>query len=92
MNTRQIRVLNSKTTDFDCTSMHFLISQNKKELYAVVCETLRYLEILNQIINNTKLIRREKKIIKNRFLGLVLLYEYLVGKGFHRLPKDLKVW
>ena len=72
--------------------MHFVISQNKKELYAVVCETLRYLDILNQIIKNTKLIKREKKIIKNRYLALVLLYEYVVGKGFHKLPKHLKVW
>ena len=68
-----------------------LFMQNKKRLYAVVRETLRYKSILQFVVDQTLLLKREQKAISSNYLALVLLYDYLIGKGFHKAPKKLKV-
>ncbi len=68
-----------------------VVLQNKKQLFAVVSETLRYRKILEEILDKTKLLKLERKAISSKELALVLLYDYLIGKGFHRAPKNLKV-
>ena len=65
--------------------------QNKKQLYAVVCETLRNQSFLKHVLDQINLMKREKKTIASKNLGLVLLYDYLIGKGFHRASKRYKV-
>ncbi|KAL4221627.1 putative 28S rRNA (cytosine-C(5))-methyltransferase [Mactra antiquata] len=54
--------------------------QNKKALYALSCETLRYREVLMDIANHCALIK-DKQLKNNENLIAVLLYEHLLGKG-----------
>nr|XP_033778846.1 probable 28S rRNA (cytosine-C(5))-methyltransferase isoform X2 [Geotrypetes seraphini] len=53
--------------------------ENIKQLYALVCETLRYSDILQEIISSSKLLKEEKKLKMN--LAKVLVYDLLFGKG-----------
>lgn len=53
--------------------------KNIKQLYALVCETLRYSSILEGIINRTNLLREERKLKMN--VAKVLVYDILFGKG-----------
>ncbi|XP_043910047.1 28S rRNA (cytosine-C(5))-methyltransferase [Protopterus annectens] len=53
--------------------------QNIKQLYALVCETLKYSSVLESIITSTNLLKEEKKLKMN--LAKVLVYDLLFGKG-----------
>ena len=55
--------------------------QNKKALYALVCESLRYYDLMSEVLERTSLLKHEKALKKNTHLGVVLLYEHLLGKG-----------
>ncbi|SAM07472.1 hypothetical protein [Absidia glauca] len=52
--------------------------QDKKKMYALVCETLKYKHVLNEIIDTTNLCIIEKKL--KRSLALVLLHDLLFTK------------
>ncbi|KAI8342918.1 S-adenosyl-L-methionine-dependent methyltransferase [Chlamydoabsidia padenii] len=52
--------------------------QDKKKMYALVCETLKYKHVLNEIIDTTNLCVIEKKL--KRSLALVLLHDLLFTK------------
>ncbi|KAI9275408.1 S-adenosyl-L-methionine-dependent methyltransferase [Sporodiniella umbellata] len=52
--------------------------QDKKKMYALVCETLKYKQVLNEIIEKTKLCEIEKKLKKT--LALVLVHDLLFTK------------
>lgn len=41
------------------------VFQNIKQLYALVCETLRYSPVLEDIISTTALLKKEKKLQMN---------------------------
>ncbi|XP_058968002.2 28S rRNA (cytosine-C(5))-methyltransferase-like [Pocillopora verrucosa] len=51
----------------------------KKKLYALVCETLKYRGILEDIFEQTRLLKLEKKL-KHSY-ALVLVYDFLFGQG-----------
>ncbi|KAI8875091.1 S-adenosyl-L-methionine-dependent methyltransferase, partial [Backusella circina FSU 941] len=51
---------------------------DKKKMYALVCETLKYKQVLNQIIDQSKICQVEKKLKKN--LALVLIHDLLFTK------------
>ncbi|XP_031565177.1 probable 28S rRNA (cytosine-C(5))-methyltransferase, partial [Actinia tenebrosa] len=53
--------------------------ENKKILYALVCETLKYKKIIDEILEQTDLLKLEKQL-KLSF-ALVLVYEFLFGHG-----------
>ncbi|XP_069766776.1 28S rRNA (cytosine-C(5))-methyltransferase [Narcine bancroftii] len=53
--------------------------KNIKQLYALVCETLRYASVLEEIIGMTDLLKKEKKLQIN--VAKVLVYDLLFGKG-----------
>lgn len=53
--------------------------QNIRQLYALVCETLKYAPVLETIITGTNLLKEEKKIKMS--LAKVLVYDLLFGKG-----------
>ncbi|XP_077998543.1 28S rRNA (cytosine-C(5))-methyltransferase-like [Glandiceps talaboti] len=55
--------------------------KNKKQLFALVCETLKYTTLIDKILRETKLLQREKFLKKNPTLAQVLVYEHLFGKG-----------
>ncbi|CAH1772808.1 unnamed protein product [Owenia fusiformis] len=55
--------------------------QNKKQLYAITCETLKYRDVILQIIAGTDLLRHEKLLAKSETITLVLLYDFLFGRG-----------
>ncbi|XP_041096887.1 probable 28S rRNA (cytosine-C(5))-methyltransferase [Polyodon spathula] len=52
--------------------------QNIKQLYALVCETLKYSKILEEIITSTGLLK-QKKLKMN--VAKVLVYDLLIGRG-----------
>ncbi|XP_072325410.1 28S rRNA (cytosine-C(5))-methyltransferase isoform X3 [Scyliorhinus torazame] len=52
---------------------------NIKQLFALVCETLKYTPVLEEIINTTDLLKKEKKLQIN--VAKVLVYDLLFGKG-----------
>ncbi|XP_056414625.1 28S rRNA (cytosine-C(5))-methyltransferase [Hyla sarda] len=53
--------------------------KNVRQLYALLCETLRYSSVIQDIINNAELLRGPKKLPMN--LAKVLVYDLLFGKG-----------
>ncbi|XP_035687583.1 28S rRNA (cytosine-C(5))-methyltransferase-like isoform X2 [Branchiostoma floridae] len=53
--------------------------KNKRQLYALLCETLKYGSIIDDIITSTQLLKREKFLKKH--MAQVLVYEQLFGKG-----------
>ena len=61
----------------------FVFLQNKKQLYALVCETLKYRPIIDEILNETK-IRQQENNLDNIYLAEVLVYDFLFGKGIDR--------
>ncbi|KAG7322445.1 hypothetical protein KOW79_013791 [Hemibagrus wyckioides] len=52
--------------------------QNIKQLFALVCETQKYSAVLQEIIENTRLLK-ETKLRHN--LAKVLVYDLLIGQG-----------
>lgn len=64
--------------------------QNKKQLLALVCETLRYGSVLSQIVENLKLLKTERFLKNDDSLAQALLYDFTIGKGLVRAGK-LKV-
>ncbi|KAM4795389.1 28S rRNA (cytosine-C(5))-methyltransferase [Rhinophrynus dorsalis] len=53
--------------------------KNVRQLYALVCETLRYSSILEDVIKSSELLRGPKKLPLT--LAKVLVYDLLFGKG-----------
>ncbi|XP_067864144.1 probable 28S rRNA (cytosine-C(5))-methyltransferase isoform X1 [Heptranchias perlo] len=53
--------------------------QNIKQLFALVCETLKYTPVLKELISTTNLLKEEKKLQIN--VAKVLVYDLLFGKG-----------
>ncbi|KAJ3050184.1 putative 28S rRNA (cytosine-C(5))-methyltransferase [Rhizophlyctis rosea] len=53
--------------------------KDKKRTYALVCETLKYKEVLAAIIKTSDLLKHEKKIPPS--VATVLTYDLLFGKG-----------
>ncbi|KAL5015511.1 hypothetical protein ScPMuIL_009781 [Solemya velum] len=75
-----------KTTSVK-TSVFASQYQNKKQLFALVQETLKYNTILAQIVNNSKLLQREKSLQNDLVLAEVLVYDFLIGKGLKTAAK-----
>ncbi|XP_018412622.1 PREDICTED: probable 28S rRNA (cytosine-C(5))-methyltransferase [Nanorana parkeri] len=55
--------------------------KNVRQLYALLCETLRYSPVLEDVITSSQLLRGAKKLPLN--LAKVLVYDLLFGKGLH---------
>ena len=53
--------------------------KNPKQLYALVCETLKYLDVLEEILKQTKILNGSKGLSKE--LIILTLYDFLFGKG-----------
>lgn len=53
--------------------------QNPRQLYALLCETLKYYDVLNEILEQTSFIRYCKGLDKH--LVILLMYDFLFGKG-----------
>ncbi|KAI1797292.1 S-adenosyl-L-methionine-dependent methyltransferase [Ganoderma leucocontextum] len=54
--------------------------KNRKRTAALVIETLKYKQVLNEVIDAAQLIKQEKKI-NSRNLALVLVHDLLLAKG-----------
>ncbi|RUP22828.1 NOL1/NOP2/Sun domain family, member 5 [Jimgerdemannia flammicorona] len=52
--------------------------KDKKRMYALVCETLKYKEVINMVIDNSKLLQVEKKL--PRTLALLFVHDLLFTK------------
>lgn len=55
--------------------------QNKKALYALVCETIKQKETLADLSSRCVALGKEKMLQQNDELIYVLLYEHFVGRG-----------
>ncbi|KAM5181555.1 28S rRNA (cytosine-C(5))-methyltransferase [Mantella aurantiaca] len=53
--------------------------KNVRQLYALLCETLRFSPVLDDVITSSQLLRGTKKLPLN--LAKVLVYDLLFGKG-----------
>ncbi|KAI7891508.1 S-adenosyl-L-methionine-dependent methyltransferase [Mucor mucedo] len=51
---------------------------DKKKMYALVCETLKYKQVLNELIDKSKICEVEKKL--KRSLALVLIHDLMFTK------------
>ncbi|KAH6576765.1 hypothetical protein BASA62_001216 [Batrachochytrium salamandrivorans] len=60
--------------------------KNKKLLYAVVCETLKYREVIEMIIESSDIRKSEPKKLPKPLLT-VLVYDLLFGKGLKNAGK-----
>ena len=60
--------------------------KKKKQLYALVCETLKYHHVLEQILAKSGICKKES-LLRKPELGCVLLYDFLFGKGITAAPK-----
>ncbi|XP_013409950.1 probable 28S rRNA (cytosine-C(5))-methyltransferase [Lingula anatina] len=54
--------------------------KNTKQLYALVCETLKYSDVLDQVIDAVQICKLEKTL-QRRPLAQVVVYDLLIGKG-----------
>jgi putative methyltransferase len=55
---------------------------DKKLLYALVCESLKYRQVIEEIMDTTQIAKQEKKM--PRILLMVLIYDLLFGKGIRQ--------
>ncbi|KAL3861136.1 hypothetical protein ACJMK2_007205 [Sinanodonta woodiana] len=62
--------------------------ENKKQLYALTCECLKFRDVLDKILEGSGLLEKEKKFFQGDIiLARVLLYEFLLGKGVQHAGK-----
>lgn len=52
---------------------------DKKLLYAIICETLKYRQVIEEIMEKSGILKQEKKM--GKYLLTVLIYDLLFGKG-----------
>ena len=55
--------------------------QKKKQTYAVVCETLRHYELLEDVLQQSEFFEYYPRV--NRDLAMVLAYDEVIGKGIN---------
>lgn len=55
--------------------------QNKKSLYAVVCEAIKCQDILLEICSKCPELRKDRVLQQDEDLLVVLLYEHFLGRG-----------
>lgn len=58
---------------------------------AVVCECLKYSQVLTEVLELCKLQSSDKRLKKNKELALVLLHRHLIGKGLNGCFSKYKV-
>ncbi|XP_076472389.1 28S rRNA (cytosine-C(5))-methyltransferase-like [Babylonia areolata] len=58
--------------------------KNVRQLYALVCESLKYQPVLTTILKRSCSLQQEDSLQGQGHLATVLLYEHLVGKGLGR--------
>ncbi|KAI9092705.1 S-adenosyl-L-methionine-dependent methyltransferase [Phlyctochytrium arcticum] len=64
---------------------------NKKRTYGLVCETLKYKDVIKQIINQSKLLSSIKHTQLKPNVALVLVYDHLFGRGVQATGKYKQV-
>ncbi|KAK7093285.1 28S rRNA (cytosine-C(5))-methyltransferase-like [Littorina saxatilis] len=58
--------------------------RNVRQLYALVCESLKYQPVLLRIFKDSESLQKEETLKGQPHLATVLLYEHLMGKGLGR--------
>lgn len=53
----------------------------RKRLYALICESLKYRKVIEEVMDKTGILKAEKHNKLTKSLGLVLVYDLVVGKG-----------
>ncbi|KAI7848118.1 S-adenosyl-L-methionine-dependent methyltransferase [Circinella umbellata] len=62
--------------------------KDKKKMYALICETLKYKSVLNELIDATNICTIEKKMLSSRSLAQVLIHDMLFTRRGIPLPAD----
>lgn len=62
--------------------------RKQKRLYALISQTLKYREFLQEIISNSKILENEKRL--NPTIALLLIHDFLLGKGIEAGGGPLK--
>ncbi|KAI9247490.1 S-adenosyl-L-methionine-dependent methyltransferase [Phascolomyces articulosus] len=65
--------------------------KDKKKMYALICETLKYKSVLNELIDITDICTIEKKMLSSRSLAQVLLHDMLFTKRGIPLPANVPI-
>ncbi|KAI8146816.1 S-adenosyl-L-methionine-dependent methyltransferase [Fennellomyces sp. T-0311] len=65
--------------------------KDKKKMYALVCETLKYKQVLNELIDITDICSVEKKMLSSRSLAQVLIHDMLFTKRGIPLPANVPI-
>ena len=67
------------------------VFQNKKQLFALVCETLKYGEVIGDMLDRTKLLDHERALDRDATLARVLVYDLIFGHGVQHAAKKHRV-
>lgn len=82
-----------KLVDEKHTSLKSLIYssnyKNKRQLYALVCETKKCNKVLEDLLDATE-IQKHEKLLSDRSLTKALLYDFLFGKGLNGIDHQLQ--
>ena len=68
------------------------IGGNKKKLYALVCETLKYKIVMDEMLDKCKIKKRLMEMYRPNFL-YVMLYDLIFGRGIEgggKMKRELK--
>ena len=68
------------------------IGGNKKKLYALVCETLKYKMVMDEMLDKCKIKKRLMEMYRPNFL-YVMLYDLIFGRGIEgggKMKRELK--
>lgn len=62
---------------------------NKKQLYAILCQSLKFKKVILEVIQNSELLKHEKKMPTS--LAILLVHDLLFGKGIISSPYKQKI-
>ncbi|KAI9490521.1 S-adenosyl-L-methionine-dependent methyltransferase [Zychaea mexicana] len=65
--------------------------KDKKKMYALICETLKYKKVINELIDITDICTIEKKMLSSRSLAQVLIHDMLFTKRGIPLPATVPI-
>ncbi|KAI0077870.1 S-adenosyl-L-methionine-dependent methyltransferase [Panus rudis PR-1116 ss-1] len=67
-----------------------LPEKSRKRTAALVIETLKYKDVLNEVLNASQLLKEERKKITSRNLALVLVHDLLLANGIQASEGPVK--
>ncbi|XP_021353541.1 probable 28S rRNA (cytosine-C(5))-methyltransferase isoform X2 [Mizuhopecten yessoensis] len=66
-----------------CITESLVDIENKPQLIGLVCETLKYGALLQQLVDRTKLLTKEHLLKGDNLLAQTLVHDFVVGRGIN---------